>query len=697
MDGKIKSAAGRFKKNINRSLTTKPETENSNEYVELLVRFKDKSAPKPAYITVKREYNTCCKIKVKSEDLEKLRNDDLVERIEFEPVLKPKLDFAVKSVKHDVTKTEGFTGKGVIVAIIDSGIDITHKSFRKKSGNTRILSYWDQSNISVGGIETKVPDGFDYGFEIKKSDINRLNDRFKNRPDDAGRAITRWYDPTMPENPEDLDDYRFFFNSNHGTHVAGIAAGNGNAPGDHEGFAPNSDIIAVKYSIDRDEIRTPGKNPLQDSPKFLDALHYVFSIADKEGKPCVVNISLGINLGPKDGSGLAEMEMDYLISEKPGRAICIAAGNEGNDKFHSSLKGSGSFKIIKKSASSNSEFEVWSNKPVSIEVVNEDGDVVFTAAPNSDAEVKDQDGNRVGSYVNRKHDPSGRNFFNFYVWDFFPPYPQEEDKMPTGQYSINIDSGEHTDNEVHIFVDHFELIDGDSARSINSISCGKYVISVGARDGQSVKKGDMATFSSYGPAFSSYVESIDDVSQPWQKPEVTAPGTSILAAKSISTNSDLEESIRGSDIKSGTSMASPAIAGMIACYYEKNGFVEIEKLRTEMRQACLTPEHLGRGYWYKQGGFGDLISTRFLGLEDFDAQKVFNNDYPGDIDEFTIIRHPDDEEITFEVYRDRQNLIRWKATSSIFNRVIAISANTYYTEQEAREDAMVLSKIMEKN
>ena len=177
------------------------------------------------------------------------------------------------------------TGKGVIVGIVDTGIDWRHPDFRDPADSlrSRILSIWD----SEGTLEVKEgpsPDGFDYGREWTREEIE---------------AALRGEAGGPPRDP-----YR------HGTFVAGVAAGNGNADPRHRGIAPEAEIVVVAFGV-------------------LDGARYIFDLAEKGGRPAVVNYSGGTSLSHDE-----RKELEILLREKPGRALVASAGNGGQGLRH---------------------------------------------------------------------------------------------------------------------------------------------------------------------------------------------------------------------------------------------------------------------------------------------------------------------------------------------------------------------------
>jgi len=181
----------------------------------------------------------------------------------------------------------GASGKGVVVGIIDTGLDTRHADFRDAQNKTRVKYAWNQTALG-----TK-PAGFTYGAEFNSAEI------------DAGTAIV-----------SDSDG--------HGTHVTGIAAGNGRATGNAQpayqyvGVAPEADLVIVQIT------------PIESA--LVDAVNYIFQKAALMGKKAVVNLSWSSGFGPRDGSGSLDAGISALTG--PGRLVSAAAGNYGNLAVH---------------------------------------------------------------------------------------------------------------------------------------------------------------------------------------------------------------------------------------------------------------------------------------------------------------------------------------------------------------------------
>ena len=174
------------------------------------------------------------------DQLGRLSDEPGIKRIEPTQQLRYTMDAGAEAVRlPQFRQSSGLTGRGVVVGIIDSGIDPKHPAFSK-----RVLRVWDQTIFGPGVTEGR------YGAEL------------------TGQ---------MKEVSRDSDG--------HGTHVAGIAAGKDLA---YSGVAPDARLVIVK--TDRND------------GHIADGLRYIFRVARDLGRPAVVNISLGGHFGPHDGS-----------------------------------------------------------------------------------------------------------------------------------------------------------------------------------------------------------------------------------------------------------------------------------------------------------------------------------------------------------------------------------------------------------
>ena len=236
------------------------------------------------------------------------RIDELMEYPEIEFVEKPRrLAFAVSEGRAasciNPVQTAEFNlfGEGVLVAIIDSGIDYTHPDFRNEDGTSRILDLWDQT------IRGTPPEGYNVGTLYTKEMLDE--------------ALSR---RTVPERLELIPSVDI---SGHGTHVAGIACGNGRASnGRNRGVASRSDILVVKLgsSVGSSFPRTT---------RLMEAVDYVVRRSIDLQMPLSVNISFGNNYGSHDGNSILENYLNDMAGL--GRTcIIVGSGNEGGLRHH---------------------------------------------------------------------------------------------------------------------------------------------------------------------------------------------------------------------------------------------------------------------------------------------------------------------------------------------------------------------------
>ena len=478
-----------------------------------------------------------------------------------------------------------FKGKNVVVGVIDEGIDVGHEAFKKPGGGSRVLSVWDQT-LTMGGTP---PAGFTYGITCDNAQL-------------AGG--------TCPHASTGM----------HGTHVAGIAAAGPVAGSPYVGVAPEADIVFVHLGS------APNKTGNEATTTAIcDGASYIFKAAEAAGKPAVINMSLGEHSGPHDGSSLADQCLDNLTG--PGKIIVAAAGNEGRGSvsvaagnprvfLHATGTASATPQVFKHlpggTAAATSEIYIWWDTPGDISVrlgVENAGGDVYTAAVTSTkplAAVALTVGADTLGRVEASNGTlaSGGRMINLTLGD------ENKDKKEleytwlleitgTGKFDAFIDTTSTT-GFLQSAVPAGATV--DNAMSIGFPAIASKVIAVGSYvsrnewtpfdadagvqkqldpvTGTQVTVGALSGFSSRGPARKTTLTG--------NKPDITAPGEIIVSTLHEKHKLDeatklMKPSPNGYALSEGTSMATPAVAGIVALMLQTSAGA-----RSTKRGSCRT-------------------------------------------------------------------------------------------------------------
>jgi subtilisin family serine protease len=464
--------------------------------------------------------------RVRAEQLEQIRTEDNVVSLKAAQTLRPALDASVPEIQAGPadlpTGLHASGGEGVVVGVVDFGADYAHASFRRPDGSTRLLGIWDQAGAAVDG-----DDRVAYG---------RFHDT---AAIDAALATADPY-AALGYAPEPDNEFQ---RGSHGTHVMDIAAG---SRAGAAGVAPDADLIFVE--LESSDVAWQGEemvgSEFGDSVKLVEAVEFIFRQAGD--RPCVVNLSLGTNGGPHDGTSLVEASLDALIAQRPNRMVVIAASNSFEDGIHAGGRltqgGTADLRLeIFPDAVSDTELEVWydGSDVFEVEVLTPSGSSLGKVPLGTSARAADAQGRALLFASHRRGDPNnGDNNFGLFF----------DEAAPKGVWTIRLSGAQVTDGTWHAWIERSSpsafAPPHDNTHTLGSISCGRLATVVGsydARDGQKT----ISRFSSAGPTRDGR-----------EKPEVSAPGHRVQAAHSRTRDRVV--------VKSGTSMAAPAVTGVIA-------------------------------------------------------------------------------------------------------------------------------------
>jgi Kef-type K+ transport system membrane component KefB/subtilisin family serine protease len=463
-----------------------------------------------------------------------------------------------------------WTGRGVVMGIMDIGFDLTHPTFYSADGqNYRIRSFWDQLDYTGQGDNK---DSMYIGCEYTST-----------------RTLLRKAHAT--------DGLQQF----HGTHTAGTAAGSGYIS-PYTGAAPEADICLVANAVSNDRNLVPDSLWfLYNTASDLLGFKYIFDYADHYNKPCVISFSEGRKQDFYGDDVLAFQILDSLLT--PGHILCSSAGNEGfkltylhkpvgksSANAMMVLSGSPKQAFYNLRSSDNHRFQLHFYATPG----NKKGQVEYTTEQiysQPDSMLIDTLMVGVKQYmICLASYPSCYNSEQVATELFIRDITQTSGPY----YHIGLTLlGEDIEAEAFSYSGYFEnsssypdFCEAVSSHSINFPSCSPNVICVGStahRTGVYNYSGDWvsinygsggmrATNTSIGPSFAGLI-----------KPDVLAPGQNIIASySSYYSEANPESDQREWDVErfqfqgreyswsaqSGTSMASPIVGGIIACWMQ---------------------------------------------------------------------------------------------------------------------------------
>ncbi|MCK5740942.1 MAG: S8 family serine peptidase, partial [Chlorobi bacterium] len=405
----------------------------------------------------------------------------------------------------------------------------------------------------------------------------------------------------------------------HGTHTAGIAAGSGIATdGAYVGVAPESEIIMVSYGMGTDQIISTGQSTI------VDAINYIFQRAEAQGKPAVVNISLGVHVGPHDGTSLYDQACDNLVG--PGKIIVASAGNAGRTNLH----------LYKKFTSSNRSISTFVQPEKGVAMIDIWGQPgydfeVRVTLYNNDKIVSGTDyissmANEGTNQVLTGSDGKSCNVYVAAVPSTFNGKPRIFTMVQSASANKILYYVKSTTGEIHMwnggagssaggrfYSDGKSFaVNGNTTTTVGELGgSGKSTITVGSytskKDYTNIfdqykkvpyyqEEGKLSQFSSLGPTADGRM-----------KPDITAPGHVVVSSVSSWSNGYGGSTLRAevvygvsSSEKSwyyaamqGTSMSAPMVSGIVALMLQANPNMAPDEIKEILRKTAIEDQYTG--------------------------------------------------------------------------------------------------------
>lgn len=559
-------------------------SENVNLYLVKLSDDFSSSELTDLNVTIIRQRDNLALITMPAENVPALLKSSSILRVELNSPASVHLDMAAQAtnlnqVRNSVELSKSYTGKDVVVGFMDTGFDPNHINFLDADGISRVaqISYIESEPYRV---------------------------KFADNKDD----IALWTTDTKREY--------------HATHVAGILAGNcDKVP--YSGVATDATIVATTSML--------------YDPQILLGLEQIVDYSKAQGKTAVINLSLGTNVGPHDGSTLMSQYLDKIGEEDA--IICVSAGNEAQNRvsFEKTFTADdNTFATVLNDAHFWTGFnmtggvDIWSadDTPFDFEFLIIDdatksiiksypltGDELTISSSDISQDNYDQTFDRYfnGSVTLQREMSSENGRFNA-VMTFTTSTRNHSTSTGWAEYFLGFRIKGKEGSKVSVYCDAGNFMtkngvegfsSGDDTHSISDLATGKNIISVGAYntrvryphiDGsESFLKGtvgDVAYFSSYGTCNGKHY------------PDISAPGNPVVSSISryyTELNSDIftnscsaKVTENGNDYywhaTTGTSMASPFVAGTIALWLEANPDLKVNDIKKVFAETSSSPE-----------------------------------------------------------------------------------------------------------
>lgn len=460
-----------------------------------------------------------------------------------------------------------YTGKGVVIGVVDQGFEFRHIGFLDSGNTPRVVAVWNRVGYNSGTDADPV--------EGKEN---------------------------IPANGDNIQA------EGHATHVTNIAAGSQIKENEYYGIAPDADIIMIPSTFNTAEV--------------LEDVKYIRDYAAKNNQPWVVNMSFGGHLGPHDGSDPTSQALSAFATEGNGRAIVVAASNDGAQLRHVAYtfrKGETKSVLITP-GSYGAVVTLWSQTTDSLSHLK----CVPYLLSNGERDYRDS-----------------AFWAQLYTHEIAPYNKKENYEFQVGtaigSMSLGLELTADTTLTVHGWTNTYfgtfaqvndsnyivpdkQMTVGDfPASAPDAITVGAYngnmgYTSINSSYGQSTfsnqygDEGDRSSFSSVGPY----------LGENTLKPTLSAPGAYIKSAVSkygygfTSSSTSIVQDIRRGlrhfyyGAMSGTSMATPVVTGSIALWLQANPNLSHDEIVEIIRTTCRHDSLTGDSAWTPEFGYGKI-------------------------------------------------------------------------------------------
>ena len=449
----------------------------------------------------------------------------------------------ITQVQRDEPGNLQLTGRGVLIGIVDSGVDYRHPAFLTADGKSRILRLWDQS------IPGNPPEGYATGTEYTNEEINEA----LSLSVQEGRRL-------VPS--EDV--------SGHGTAVLGVAAGSDFSRGAvNRGVAYESDLLVVKMGI-------PRQDSFPRTTELMQGVDYLVRQAIRLGRSIAINLSFGNNYGSHRGDSLLETYLDN-VSGMGKNVICVGMGNNGNDALHTGGKLSpGEIQEIELGVGAfepTLNVQLWKNYEDEMEIYLEHpaGERVGPLFETLGAQRWQAGNTKLLIYYGK---PAPYHVTQEIYVDFLP----QDEKIPyvdSGVWKIILAARNIKNGEYFLWLPGGKTLNPGTAfylprpqGTLTIPATARRVISVGAYD---ARQNTYADFSGRGCR-----------ALPYPKPDLAAPGVDIYAPRSGGGYASF----------TGTSFSTPFVTGAAALLMEwgitrrNDPYLYGEKLKAYLRRGA---------------------------------------------------------------------------------------------------------------